>query len=450
MASIVKRGSKYSVVYNYENEKGMRKQKWETFATHTEAKKRKIQVEFKKSTKTFIAPSAKTLRNLLEEYVSIYGINTWALSTYEARRALIDNYINPLIGSMKLDKITPKIMDDFYRNLRTVEAKSQFCRENENKFVSARVVKEIHKVLSSAFNQAIKWELIERNPVSHATLPKCSAATREIWTADILFEAVKLCNDEVLTLALNLAFSCSLRMGEMLGLTWSCVDISEENIRKGCASILVNKELQRVTKQALLELENKDVIKIFPAVIVSKHTSLVLKLPKTKTSIRKIFLPNTVARMLAERKKYLEEMKELQGNEFVDNDLVFCNVIGKPMEGQVINRALNQLIRENGLPKIVFHSLRHSSITYKLKLTGGDMKAVQGDSGHSRVQMVADVYSHILDDDRQINAQRFEEEFYRDEKAEENGGNIERCSVKEILLKLTEKPEIVELLKALL
>ena len=60
----------------------------------------------------------------------------------------------------------------------------------------------------------------------------------------------------------------------------------------------------------------------------------------------------------------------------------------------------------------MFHSLRHSSITYKLKLNGGDMKSVQGDSGHAQVKMVADVYSHIIDEDRCINAQRLEEAFY--------------------------------------
>ena len=52
------------------------------------------------------------------------------------------------------------------------------------------------------------------------------------------------------------------------------------------------------------------------------------------------------------------------------------------------------------------------SITYKLKLNGGDMKSVQGDSGHAQVKMVADVYSHIIDEDRCINAQRLEKAFY--------------------------------------
>ena len=40
------------------------------------------------------------------------------------------------------------------------------------------------------------------------------------------------------------------------------------------------------------------------------------------------------------------------------------------------------------------------------------MKSVQGDSGHARMDMISNVYSHIIDDDRRFNAQKFEEQFY--------------------------------------
>ena len=159
-------------------------------------------------------------------------------------------------------------------------------------------------------------------------------------------------------------------------------------------------------------LENKDIIRVFPRTLSNTNTSLVLKTPKTKTSVRKIFLPSTVAQMLLERKNQTDEMKELFGDEYLDYNLVFCHSSGRPMEGQVINRALKKLIKDNDLPDIVFHSFRHASITYKLKWNGGDMKSVQGDSGHARMDMVADVYSHIIDEDRRYNAQKFEEQFY--------------------------------------
>ena len=71
-----------------------------------------------------------------------------------------------------------------------------------------------------------------------ATVPKVEKKTRDIWDADTLFHALEVCEDERLKLAINLAFSCSLRIGELLGLTWDCVDISEESLAEGKASIL--------------------------------------------------------------------------------------------------------------------------------------------------------------------------------------------------------------------
>ena len=163
--------------------------------------------------------------------------------------------------------------------------------------------------------------------------------------------------------------------------------------------------------------------------------------------------------MLVERKKEIDELMDLFGDEYIDNNLVFCSSNGRPMVSQVINRAFNKLIKENGLPHVVFHSLRHSSITYKLKLNGGDMKSVQGDLGHAQVKMVADVYSHIIDEDRCINAQRLEEAFYSlkapapptasttataDEKPAENLNNDAAT-----ILKLLQNPETAALLKQL-
>lgn len=85
MASIVKRKSKYSVVYDYTDENGKRRQRWETFSTNAEAKKRKKQIEYEQDSGTFFIPTAKTLNDLLDEYMSIYGVNTWAMSIRPGR-----------------------------------------------------------------------------------------------------------------------------------------------------------------------------------------------------------------------------------------------------------------------------------------------------------------------------------------------------------------------------
>ena len=224
--------------------------------------------------------------------------------------------------------------------------------------------------------------------------------------------ALEVCEDDRLNLALNLAFSCSLRMGEMLGLTWDCVDISEEAIVENRAYIYVDKEVQRVDKAAIQELRGKDVIQVFPEESKKNKTVRVLKLPKTESSIRKVFLPKSVAEMLVEWKKGQDKIKETLGDEYMDYNLVMATPFGLPIGTSSIRKALNDLIKEHDLPPVVFHSLRHTSVTYKLKLNGGDIKAVQGDSGHSQINMVTDVYSHIIDDDRRKNAELFEQAFY--------------------------------------
>ena len=137
-----------------------------------------------------------------------------------------------------------------------------------------------------------------------------------------------------------------------------------------------------------------------------------LKTPKTDSSVRKVFIPKSVARMLQEHKAAQEETKRLIGSVYQDYNLVMASGFGMPEDGTSLRKKLKKLIKEHDLPEVVFHSLRHTSVTYKLKLNGGDIKSVQGDSGHSQVSMVTNVYSHIIDEDRKRNAQLFEEAFY--------------------------------------
>ena len=172
MASIVKRKNKYAVVYSYTDDKGNKRQKWETFDTNAEARKRKSQVEFEQQNGTFIIPSARTVQELLEEYTSIYGVNNWALSTYTSKRGLMRNYIYPLIGDMKLDEINPRVMDRYFQSLLSVKTKIVNNRTPKNEYLTVHTVREIHKLLRNAFNQAVKWEMMSRNPVANATLPK--------------------------------------------------------------------------------------------------------------------------------------------------------------------------------------------------------------------------------------------------------------------------------------
>lgn len=186
------------------------------------------------------------------------------------------------------------------------------------------------------------------------TVPKQEEKKRDIWDAPTLFHAIEICKDERLKLCMNLSFSCSLRLGELLGLTWDCVDISEEAMLRNRASIFINKELQRVRKDSMKALSNKDIIAVFPESTQKNSTALVLKKPKTPSSIRKVFLPRTVAEMLIKRKEEVDAMRLALGDAYADYNLVITGRLGTPTEGARIEKALNELITANDLPRWSF------------------------------------------------------------------------------------------------
>lgn len=376
MASIVERRGRFCVVYSYKDKNGKRRQKWETYKTMSEAKKRKKEIEYRADIGQMIVPHCKTVKELLEEYVNLYGKEAWALSTYSSNVSMINNYIIPIIGGDKLENINTRFIEKYYqRLLRTPAVINPATGKRQSEYVTPATIRDIHKLLRNCFQQAVKWELMAKNPVIYATVPKYKSAKREIWTAETLMHALEVCEDDRLKLALNLAFSCSLRMGEML----------------------------------------------------------------------------------VEWKKGQDKIKETLGDEYMDYNLVMATPFGLPIGTSSIRKALNDLIKEHDLPPVVFHSLRHTSVTYKLKLNGGDIKAVQGDSGHSQINMVTDVYSHIIDDDRRKNAELFEQAFYEKKNLDPSmHANVAGKTVElptnvdaELLAKVLSNPEMAALLSTL-
>ena len=229
--------------------------------------------------------------------------------------------------------------------------------------------------------------------------------------------------------------------------------ITEEAIKENRAYLYVNKEVQRVSKKALEELDQKDVIVIFPEERKTNKTVRIMKTPKTESSVRKVFLPRSVAEELIAWKAQQEEIKDILQEEYQDYGLILATEYG----GAYIRDSLNKLIKQHDLPQIVFHSFRHMSVTYKLKLNGGDIKAVQGDSGHAQADMVTEVYSHIIDEDRRRNATLLEDSFYNRKNLNPQIHDTEKRTMMEVpegvdaelLAKVLSNPEMAVLLTSL-
>ena len=135
-----------------------------------------------------------------------------------------------------------------------------------------------------------------------------------------------------------------------------------------------------------------------------------------------------------------------------------ATTFGLPIGDSYLRNKMQDIIDELGLPDVVFHSIRHTSVTYKLKLSGGDIKAVQGDSGHAQADMVTEVYGHIIDEDRRKNAELMENAFYNKEnlnpemRSQTNNSNtvaVPEGVDAELLMKVLTNPEMAALLTSL-
>ena len=141
MASIIKRKKSYSVVYNYIDENGETKQKWETCHSHKDALKRKAEVENQQNTGTFIPPTKQKVSEFLHDFVTIYGEKKWGVSMYDSQLALIANYIDPIIGDMEVQAVTPRAVDGYIQTLRKTKCVSTKTRKARNLYVPTRRLK---------------------------------------------------------------------------------------------------------------------------------------------------------------------------------------------------------------------------------------------------------------------------------------------------------------------
>ena len=101
----------------------------------------------------------------------------------------------------------------------------------------------------------------------------------------------------------------------------------------------------------------------------------------------------------------------------MDYGLVICQANGRPLMTEHLNKRFKEVLTDMNDPEIdvddiVFHSIRHTSASTKLVLSGGDLKAVQGDGGWNTPDMVTKRYAHILDENRRMIADKMETEFY--------------------------------------
>ena len=152
----------------------------------------------------------------------------------------------------------------------------------------------------------------------------------------------------------------------MLGLTWDNVDLEQGTLK---------------VVQALYPTKN----------------GLDFSTPKTENSIRKISIPLTLVNILKDYKLKQEIIKNRLGEIYIDCNLICSQTDGKPINPTTLNHKFNNLLKQNNLPLIRFHDLRHTHASLLLK-ERVEPKVISERLGHSNINITLDIYSHVYEE----------------------------------------------------
>jgi len=275
-------------------------------------------------------------------------------STYSRDKYLVANHVKPALGRVKLKNLSAMHLQRLYR-------------EKQDAGLSASTVQKIHHILHKALAQAVRWDLIARNPADAAKAPRpASAEMRPLDTEEVRRLLDAAYGDRLEALYV-LAVTTGMRRGELLGLKWSDVDLENGRLSIG---------------RALTRTSNGKYV--------------VLAETKTRGSRRTVKLTQRAVEALRNHlERQLAEI-EAVGDHYCDDGLVFATGAGTPINpSNLRQRSFTPLLKRAGLPHIRFHDLRHTCATLLLS-RGVHPKFVQELLGHATIAITLDTYSHVM------------------------------------------------------
>ena len=429
MASIMKRGNTYSVRYNYKDHAGKPCKGWETFKTKAEAQERKITVEKELLDGTFLVPDTMTVEEMLYKWIPIQSSkHKWSPKTYTQSVAMVQNLIVPYIGKRKVQDLRTYDIEQFYATLsqtpcgQYVHGEKQELTENQKKrLLSSTSIHEVHTLLKTAFSYAVDWDLIHKSPTPREA-PKINTEERTIWDERTMLAALQTIENPALHLAVHMSMILSLREGEILGLQPGDLDFDAAD---GRGTITVGRSLQRTEKAALEKTDPNQIYHIFPDQREGSSSALVLKKPKTKKSSRTLYLTKPLKEELLAWLEKLRQDELAMDGRYRNCGQLFRLPNGMPVAPEALSKWYRTWRAEHPeFEKIVFHGLRHSSATYQLIESGGNIKAVQGNTGHATTGILMDTYAHTQDKPRLELAEKLEADFYSQDIGSPKSGSV--------------------------
>ncbi len=238
----------------------------------------------------------------------------------------------------------------------------------------------IHSVLSVALENAVEWELSGRNVAKRVKRPRIEWYESQTLTVKQAITLLEVARGSRLEALLLLALTTGMRRGELLALRWSDVDLDSRVLHVRCTMNFIG---------GLGYVEGE---------------------PKTRAGWRDIVLPDVAVEALKQHRVYQGEARVKAGLRWREQGIVFTNIYGGFFSPSQVRKLFKGLLKKAGLPGVRLHDLRHSVATI-LRASGVDLKVIQGLLGHSSMAITADIYSHVLPEERGEVASKMDDFF---------------------------------------
>lgn len=305
-----------------------------------------------------------TLTEWLEYWFEIYAKRTVKQSTAVSYYGYINGHIVPQIGMYKLSELNTDIFQRFFN----VQSDSGNLKGGR---LSPKTLSNISRMIHKSMKKALELELVEKNYAEFIELPRQEVPEMRVLTIyeqGLLMEELRR-SKERLAFGVYLSLTLGIRLGEVLGLRWSDIDIKNGIIH-------IRRTVNRL-----------------PTINGSNKTELVVGTPKSKKSVRDIPINNELC---GEIILYYTKISRMLRKQLHDEDYVLQSAYGGPAEPKTLQETFKRITKAAGIEDANFHSLRHTFATRAVE-KGADVKTLSVILGHASVNFTLDRYAHVLD-----------------------------------------------------
>lgn len=294
---------------------------------------------------TLPQPGTRALDDVFGLYFQSAKLRPTTLAHYQW---VVETYISPAIGKVRLSKLDASHLQAFYATLD-----------------GPRVPSKVHRLLHRALKEAVQWDWLASNPADRVAAPTYQAPRKEVWNEAQLQAFLKGTQAHKYGPFWMLALATGLRLSELMGLQWQDVDLEGRTLTV---------ERTRV--------KQRGVEAVLP--------------PKTRAGERTLALPPQGVTALRQWKALQAQWRSQAGGEWPSvPSWVFTNEAGRPLPHGTVQKSLQDVCKRLDLPLIGTHGLRHLHATLLLS-DGLPVPAVSARLGHANPQVTMTVYAHAL------------------------------------------------------